>query len=156
MSQGAWQALRPRRRARALPAALVAGTILLAACAWLALRPVRSATREQVFEIPAGTWARRMAGAKTEILPATLYLTVGVRDVLVLWNRDQVPQQFGPVLLMPGQRFQLPFAQAARYDFACTAHLSGQMAIVVEPYPATPWSRLRWRVLMYTRMGQWF
>jgi hypothetical protein len=39
----------------------------------------------------------------------------------------------------------LPFAVASDYQFACTAHASGQMTIVVEPYPATPWARLAWR-----------
>jgi hypothetical protein len=69
-----------------------------------------------------------------------------VRDVLVLENRDEVPQVFGPTLMMPGQSFRLPFARASSYQFACTAHASGQMTVVVEPFPATPWARLRWRL----------
>ena len=114
--------------------------------AWAALTPVRSASRDEVFEIPKGTWARRMAGDPVEILPAELRLTLGVRDVLVLENLDEVPQIFGPTLMMPGQSFRLPFASASSYQFACTAHASGQMTIVVEPFPETPWARLRWRV----------
>jgi hypothetical protein len=47
--------------------------------------------------------------------------------------------------MMPGQSFRLPFEQAAQYQFACTAHTSGQMTITVDPYPATPWARIRWR-----------
>jgi len=47
---------------------------------------------------------------------------------------------------MPGQSFRLPFAVASSYQFACTAHASGQMTVLVEAFPATPWSRLRWRV----------
>jgi hypothetical protein len=57
-----------------------------------------------------------------------------------------VPQIFGPTLMMPGQSFRLPFASASSYQFACTAHASGQMTITVEPFPATPWARLWWRV----------
>ena len=88
-----------------------------------------------------------MAGNKVEILPNRIHLTVGLRDILVLRNRDDVPQTFGPTLIMPGQSFRLPFERAAEYQFACTAHASGQMTIVVEPKPDTPWRRIRWRTL---------
>jgi hypothetical protein len=136
-------------RTRALRAA---GALVLAAAlgagAWAGLTPIeRPTSRDRAFVIPKGTWARRMAGAKTEILPDEIRLTLGVRDVLVLENRDDVPQQFGPTLLMPGQTFRLPFQVASRYPFACTAHVSGQMTVVVDPEPVTPWGRLRWRAL---------
>jgi hypothetical protein len=108
--------------------------------------PIHSTSRDQIFEIRKGTWARRMAGDPVEILPNEIRLTLGVRDVLVLRNLDDVPQIFGPTLMMPGQSFRLPFALASSYQFACTAHASGQMTITVEPFPATPWARLRWRV----------
>ena len=132
----------PRRRV---------GSILIAGCAlallsWGSLTPVSSSSRDEIFEIPKGTWARRMAGDKVEILPDEIRLTLGVKDVLVLVNQDDVPQIFGPTLMMPGQSFRLPFAQASSYQFACTAHASGQMTILVEPFPATPWARLRFRV----------
>jgi hypothetical protein len=87
-----------------------------------------------------------MAGKPVEILPDTIRLTLGVRDVLLLRNLDDVPQIFGPTLMMPGQSFRLPFAVASSYPFACTAHASGQMTVVVEPFPDTPWARLRFRV----------
>jgi hypothetical protein len=87
-----------------------------------------------------------MAGDPVEILPDEIRLTLGVKDILVLMNQDDVPQIFGPTLMMPGQSFRLPFAQASSYQFACTAHASGQMTVLVEPFPATPWARLRWRV----------
>ena len=124
---------------------LALGGALLAVAAWAALTPVTFASREELFEIPQGTWARRMAGAKVEILPARIDLTLGVHDVLLLRNLDDVPQVFGPTVLMPGQSFRLPFEVASSYSFACTAHLSGQMTIVVAPQPDSPWERLRWR-----------
>ena len=111
------------------------------------MAPVDAEMNEQVFEIPEGTWARRMAGDPVEILPDEIRMTLGVRDVLVLKNLDNVPQMFGPTLLMPEQSFRLPFDMASEYQFACTAHASGQMTIIVEPFPETPWARLRWRVL---------
>ena len=101
--------------------------------AWAAFAPVTYGSRDEVFRIPSGTWARRMAGEKLEILPSTIRLTLGIRDVLVLENHDDVPQQFGPTLMMPGQSFRLPFSVASDYQFACTAHASGQMTIVVDP-----------------------
>ncbi|HEX3125580.1 MAG TPA: hypothetical protein VHQ21_19930 [Rhodanobacteraceae bacterium] len=115
--------------------------------AWAALTPVRFPSREEVFEIPKGTWARRMSGDKVEILPARINLVLGVRDVLLLRNLDDVPQVFGPTVMMPGQSFRLPFEVASSYTFACTAHASGQMTIVVEPQPLSPWTRLRWRAV---------
>jgi hypothetical protein len=118
----------------------------LAAAVWAAFVPVTSTMRQEVFRIPHGTWARRMSGDPVEILPSRIRLTLGVRDILVLENRDEVPQIFGPTLMMPGQSFQLPFAVASSYQFACTAHASGQMTVVVDPYPATPWARIAWRV----------
>jgi len=113
--------------------------------AWAAFAPPHVASRDELFEIPQGTWARRMAGNKVEILPSRIDLTLGLNDRLLLRNLDDVPQQFGPVLVMPGQSFRLPFEVASTYSFDCTAHASGQMSIVVAEAPATPWDRLRWR-----------
>jgi len=124
------------------PGLLAAGLLALA---WAGFAPIRVASRDHVFEIPKGTWARRMAGDPVEILPGEIRLTLGVRDVLVLENQDDVPQIFGPTLLMPGQSFRLPFQVASSYQFACTAHASGQLVVIVEPTPETPWARLRWR-----------
>lgn len=117
----------------------------LAALMYGAFAPFGHASREQLFEIPAGTHARRMQGEQVDILPSEIRLTLGVRDVLLLRNRDSVPQVFGPVLVMPGQDFRLPFEQAADYQFACSAHASGQMTVRVVPQPDPGADRLRWR-----------
>lgn len=134
-----------KRGIRKVVAALL-GIGACAGAAWAALTPVASDSRDRLFEIPKGTWARRMAGEGVAILPDRIRLTLGVRDVLVLRNLDDVPQIFGPTLMMPGQSFRLPFAAASDYTFECTAHPSGQMTIVVDPFPDTPWARLLWRV----------
>lgn len=124
----------------------IAIAVLLAAfLAWAALAPVTASSRELLFEIPKGTWERRMKGDKTSILPETITLTLGVRDVLLLRNSDTVPQIFGPVLIMPGQDFRLPFEQTGEHPFDCTAHASGKMTVVVEDAPAPGMARLRWR-----------
>jgi len=124
---------------------ILAAAAALGAIAWAAFTPVTFASREEIFEIPKGTWAHRMAGNKVEILPSRVFLTLGVRDVLLLKNLDDVPQIFGPTLMMPGQSFRLPFEVASSYQFACTAHASGQMTVVVDEQPDTPWRRLVWR-----------
>ena len=125
---------------------------VLGGAAWGAFTPVSFGSREEVFEIPKGTWARRMAGNKVEILPSRVFLTVGIRDVLLLKNLDDVPQIFGPTLMMPGQSFRLPFEVASSYQFACTAHASGQMTVVVDAQPDTPWRRLVWRTRRIARV----
>ncbi|GGX89861.1 hypothetical protein GJV26_25850 [Massilia dura] len=127
-------------------AAVVAGAPLLAAWA-----PLPAGSRDELFEIPAGTWARRMAGDKVDILPSTITLTAGVRDILLLRNSDTVPQVFGPVLVMPGQDFRLPFETVSVNEFNCTAHSSGSMKVIVEPWPAPGIARLRWRMTRLSR-----
>jgi hypothetical protein len=137
-----------RPRTWVLMAVAVATT---ASLTWGAVTPLHSASREHVFVIPKGTWARRMAGQKVAILPDHIHLTLWLRDILVLTNHDDVPQIFGPTLMMPGQSFTLPFDRPAQYQFACTAHASGQMTIIVEPYPNTPVARIAWRARALVR-----
>lgn len=126
--------------------AVLLSLLLLGGIGWTALAPIRPDSREQLFEIPRGTSARRMAGAQIEILPQTIRLTLGVRDVLVLRNADEAPHIFGPTLIMPGQSFSLPFVAASTYSFQCSAHSDGQLSVIVEPEPAPGWQRLRWRL----------
>jgi hypothetical protein len=128
-------------------------SVALGAAAWAALTPIKSDSRDVMFEIPKGTWARRMAGNKIDILPSKIRLTLGLQDILVLKNSDDVPQVFGPTLMMPGQSFRLPFAVASAYQFACTAHASGQMTVIVEPMPDSPWERVWWRLRALMEQG---
>lgn len=131
---------RPLRALLGLPFAVVLGCAL-----WAAFAPVVFDSKEELFEIPKGTWARRRSGAKIEILPQEIRLVVEMRNILVLRNLDDVPQIFGPTLIMPGQTFKLPFEKAAEYQFDCTAHISGQMTVVVDEPLTSPWARLKWR-----------
>jgi hypothetical protein len=125
---------------------LVALSLLAAgAVGWAALAPIHVASHDQVFAIPHGVWARRMAGDKVEILPHTIRLMLGVNDVLVIRNGDEVPHVFGPTIIMPGQSFSLPFEKASTYSFVCTAHANGQLSIIVDPEPAPGLDRLHWR-----------
>ena len=58
----------PRTRRR-LISGIVAGVIFIPVV-FAAMWPVTFDSREELFEIPKGTWARRMAGEKREILPS--------------------------------------------------------------------------------------
>ena len=141
---------RAKRRA-ALIVLLLFGLAMAATALW----PLQPVAREARFAIPPGTWANRMAGQANEILPQTIYLTLGLSDILVLENQDSVPQIFGPTLIMPGQRFKLPFDLASEYQFACTAHADGQMTVIVAPHPDLGWPRLRWRLQQWWRQLPW-
>jgi hypothetical protein len=119
---------------------------LVAGLAWAALAPIPAGPREAVYVIPRGTAARLAAGEKVQAFPSRMRLTLGVRDLLVIRNEDDQPQNFGPVWLAPGQTYRVPFTAAATFDFACSAHEDGELTIVVEREPVAGWSRLRWRV----------
>lgn len=132
---------------------VIALLIMLVITALLAaFVPVAYDSREEIFEIPQGTWAQRMAGDPVSILPDQIYLALGVRNILVLKNLDDVPQIFGPTLIMPGQSFKLPFELASDYQFECSAHASGQMTVVVDPEPIAGWLRLQWRAKKLMRL----
>ena len=126
-------------------------SLVIDAIALAAFVPLQFDSKEEIFEIPNGTWANRMAGEKVDILPEVVYLALGVRNVLVLRNLDSVPQMFGPTLIMPNQSFSLPFDLASDYDFACTAHVSGQMKVIVDPEPTLGWQRVEWRATKLVR-----
>ncbi|MBV8500854.1 MAG: hypothetical protein JO006_03975 [Paucibacter sp.] len=128
--------------------------VLAFALGWTAFSPISAGSAEELFEIPKGTYARRMAGDRVEILPNAIRLTLGVRNVLLLRNRDEVPQVFGPALIMPGQSLRLPFEVASTYSFACTAHASGQMQVIVDPDPAPGWGRFQWRIKRLSSKGR--
>jgi hypothetical protein len=130
---------------------LVLLCIMLLIAAVAAWWPLNFESREELFEIPPGTWERRMSGDSIAILPEQVHLALGVRDILVLRNSDSVPQIFGPTLIMPGQSFKLPFEQASDYQFVCTAHASGQMTVIVDAEPVAGWLRLRWRAANVVR-----
>jgi len=125
---------------------LVPLLVVLAPVLWAGFAPIKLPTREKLFEIPRGTFARRMAGDKVEILPSRIRLTLGVQDVLLLRNLDDVPQIFGPSIMMPGQSLSLPFEVESENQFVCSAHASGQLTVIVEPEPVWPWQKIRWRV----------
>ena len=126
----------------------VAGTLAVAmgAAGVGAFAPVAAGPREVLYVIPAGTAQRRAAGQDPAVFPARLHFIIGVRDVLVLRNDDEVPASFGPVLLAPGQTYRLPFRAPMEVQLACSVHAGDAIGIEVTAEPAPGWARLRWRL----------
>jgi hypothetical protein len=77
---------------------------------------------------------------------AEVRLTLGVRDVLLLRNRDLAPHVFGQVLVLPGHAVRLPFEQAGDFPFACDVAPGSRVMVRVQPQPDPGWARLRWRL----------
>jgi hypothetical protein len=121
-------------------------TLLTIACVWAMLAPIHVQSREMLYEIPLGTWEKRTVGEKTDIFPPQIRMILGVKDILVLKNLDNVPQLFGPTLIMPGQSFTMKFKRALDYQFQCSAHTKEQLTVVVDPEPTIGWRRLMWRL----------
>lgn len=110
--------------------------VLLALLAWAALAPLHYPTRELVVDL-----------ARTGHVPATLRLAVGVRDVILLRNRDRRQAHvFGQVRVEPGHLFRLPFEQTGVYPYACDVAPGAQVVVRVDPYPDPGWERLAWRL----------
>ena len=124
---------------------LALAAILLAVLAWAALAPLHYPTRERLLEFPHGAAVLR-GQAGPVLVPAEVRLTLGVRDVLLLRNRDLAPHVFGQVLVLPGHEVRLPFEQAGDYPFACDVAPAAKVTVKVLPQPDPGWARLRWRL----------
>jgi hypothetical protein len=105
---------------------------------WAMLAPLRYPTRERMFVYPRG--------AVPGQVPAEVSLTLGVRDVLLLYNRDTVPHVFGQVLVLPGRMFRLPFEQAGEYAYACDVARGHAVTVRVGGHLDPGWDRLGWRL----------
>ncbi|MFC5480089.1 hypothetical protein [Massilia suwonensis] len=122
-------------------ACLLAGALLLALLLG-ALAPLRTPSHERAFTFPAAGGAKERAIA----LPREIRLTLGVQDVLLLRNRDRRPHVFGPLHLLPGQEFRLPFEEEGRFAYACPDVAGGTLTVRVVRLPDPGWDRLRWRL----------
>jgi hypothetical protein len=119
--------------------------LLFAALLWAALAPLHYPTRERLLEFPHGA-AVLHGRAGSAPVPAEVRLTLGVRDVLLLRNRDLAPHVFGQVLVLPGHAVRMPFEQAGDYPFACDLAPGSNVTVRVLPQPDPGWTRLRWRL----------
>jgi hypothetical protein len=123
-------------------------TLLIAPLAlllWGALWPLGYPSRERVLEFPHGAAVAKGKGG-VPALPAEIRLTLGVRDVLLLRNRDVAAHVFGQVRVLPGREFRLPFEQAGTFGFACDAAPANALTVRVLAHPDPGWDRLGWRL----------
>ena len=114
--------------------------------AWAAFAPLPATGAALTFVIPPGTAARLKAGEPFTVLPSPIYLTVGVRDVLVITNDDEVIHQVGPIILGSRQTYRIPFRKPGHFQYACSLHADGHAHLVIAPPPAAGLERLRWRL----------
>jgi hypothetical protein len=122
-------------------AGLAAGLAL--GLVWGALAPLGGGSHELLLEVPRGALGSTGAGLQ---VPAEIRLTRGVRDVLLLRNRDSAALAFGPVDVGPGREFRLPFEEEGEFVFACPAVAGGSVRVRVLASPDPGWERLRWRL----------
>jgi hypothetical protein len=138
--------MKPLGCRRGLLVAAGLGVTALAGVGWAAFAPLPALPRERVYVIPKGTAARQARGEPVTSLPSRIRLLLGVQDVLVLRNEDDAPQSFGPIELRAGQTYRVPFQVPATFDFACSVHEDGPVAIVVQRAPSPGWERVWWRL----------
>lgn len=91
----------------------------------------RTADREALFVVPPGTVARLAAGEKIQILPQTVELVLGERDVLIIRNEDTQSIVVGPFKIAPGQQFRQQYRNAGIFDLMCTLHESERLRVLV-------------------------
>jgi hypothetical protein len=120
------------------------GLAIVATLLWAALAPLRYPTRERTLVFPRG--AAIPGAGEQGAVPAEVRLTLGVRDVLLLRNRDAAPHVFGQVLVLPGHVFRLPFEQAGDYVYACDVAPGHAVTVRVANHPDPGWARLGWRL----------
>lgn len=127
--------------------------VLLLALLWSALAPLRTPNQERSFAFPAPARSQGAgaAPARAAVLPREIRLTLGVQDVLLLRNLDRQPHVFGPLQLLPGQEFRLPFEEAGNYAYACPDVAGGTLTVRVVRLPDPGWDRLRWRLEALTQ-----
>ena len=130
-------------RTAAAGAALAA---VLGAGGWAAFAPMPERGAPVSFTIPPGTAARLKAGEPLSVLPSPIHLRVGVRDVLVITNDDEVIHQVGPIILGSRQTYRIPFRGPGHFRYACSLHATGTLTLLIEPPPAPGLDRLRWRM----------
>jgi len=126
----------------------VLGVAAVVTLARAAFAPLATGARELTFVIPPGTAAHLKAG--TPVLPSPVRLTVGVRDVLVITNDDEVIHQVGPIILGPRQTYRIPFRRPGRFQYACSLHAAGTLTLFIEAEPVAGLERLRWRLDRFT------
>ncbi|NOK62622.1 MAG: hypothetical protein GFH27_549333n110 [Chloroflexi bacterium AL-W] len=92
----------------------------------------RTEARQLVYTIPQGTMDRVIAGEDVTVLPDTINLTVGHKDILIIHNEDTQPIDIGTFRLAPGQQYRQQFFNPGTFELLCSVHADQQLRIEVQ------------------------
>ncbi|MDM8532764.1 hypothetical protein QUF63_16505 [Anaerolineales bacterium HSG25] len=87
--------------------------------------------RTLTYTIPAGT----SAGALEVEFPTEITMTLGVKDILVIDNQDDVLHSFGPFVIAANSTLRQRFSRPLTFEGTCTFHPDQAMTLVVHPAP---------------------
>lgn len=87
--------------------------------------------RTVTYVIPAGTAATQ----GTVDIPTSIELTIGVKDVLVIDNQDEVIHSFGPFVVGPHSKFVQRFSRPMTFEGECSVHPDEGLTLTVHPAP---------------------
>jgi Lon protease-like protein len=129
------------------PAPDAAALALVRRLLWAALAPLRYPdARAHCFEFPRGAAVLR-GQANAGLVPAEVRLTLGVRDVLLLRNRDRAAARVRPGAGAAGPRSAAAVRAGRRLPYACDAAPGhAKVTVRVGRHPDPGWARLRWRL----------
>ncbi len=88
-------------------------------------------SREYRIVIPEGTGAQISQGNDPGVIPSTIALTLGEKDILVIENQDSVGHRISDFWVGAGETLRQEFKQEATYQGECTVHESAQIEIIV-------------------------
>jgi hypothetical protein len=109
---------------------IILALFLVSLLGWFVAGQYESA-RRVVYIIPPGVGS----GQVTLDVPDEIILTLGVKDTIVIENRDNVIHTFGPFVVAPQTTMTHRFYHVMNYEGVCTFHRERQMKVVVNPAP---------------------
>ncbi len=109
---------------------IILGLLLVGVLVWFVTGPYET-LRRVVYVIPPGV----AAGQATLEVPDQIVLTLGIQDILVIENQDEVFHTFGPFVIAPHTTMTQRFEHVVNYQGACSFHQQRQMSLVVKPAP---------------------
>lgn len=119
-----------------VPVLVIGGTALFLWLAYQHAPQTKPANpRELLYIVPLGTNAKLGLGEIKSVLPSEVELTVGVQDILVIQNQDNVPIEVANILIHPGQQYIQQFRHAGTFDLICSVHTGSKIKVVVNPPP---------------------
>ena len=88
-------------------------------------------SREYRIVIPEGTGEQIEQGEDPGVIPASIKLTIGEQDILVIENQDVAGHRIGDFWVGAGETLRQEFKTEAVYQGECTVHESAQIEIIV-------------------------